>query len=521
MKSTHWFAIDRSHFSSISYAMLIVAGAIALSMAAICAAALYQSRLDTMKHAVETSRNVALLAENDVVRNLELYSLSLQAVIDGLNDPEVMAASPHLREVALFDKAATASYLGSILVLDTEGNIAIDARKVNPGNVNFSGHDFFTVHRENSANGLYVGDPYASPLHGGALSIPLSRRISHADGSFAGIVLIDVQLEYFRKLFSGLSLGANGSLALIRKDGAMMMRQPFDAKVIGRNIRNASTFKRFIAEPEGSFSDISYLDGTHRLYYFKNLPSLPFIIMVAKAHSDIFTAWRQRALIIASLMGVLTAAFIGLSFAFVTQLKRRIRAESELALLARTDGLTGLNNRRRLDEMLDQEWHRARRNHSIFSLLFVDIDRFKVYNDTYGHQAGDDVISTIAKCIGDNIRRPGDIAARYGGEEFIVVLPDTSLEGASCLAESIRAAVSQLSVEHCGSEFGYITVSIGCAAWEPEHDADVASVIRSADEALYKAKTTGRNKVVVFTKSPTQQVADFRDTTQSHSQSLI
>jgi hypothetical protein len=172
MKSTHWFAIDRSHFSSISYAMLFVAGAIALSMAAICAAALYQSRLDTMKHAVETSRNVALLAENDVVRNLELYALSLQAVIDGLNDPEVMAASPHLREVALFDKAATASYLGSILILDTEGNIAIDARKVNPGNVNFSGHDFFTVHRENSAKGLYVGDPYASPLHGGALSIP-------------------------------------------------------------------------------------------------------------------------------------------------------------------------------------------------------------------------------------------------------------------------------------------------------------------------------------------------------------
>jgi hypothetical protein len=75
----------------------------------------------------------------------------------------------------------------------------------------------------------------------------------------AGVVLIDVQLEYFRKLFSGLSLGENGSLALIRKDGAMMMRQPFDAKVIGRNIRNASTFKRFIAEPEGSFSDISYL----------------------------------------------------------------------------------------------------------------------------------------------------------------------------------------------------------------------------------------------------------------------
>lgn len=483
--------------SRAPYAMLLIGGGIALLMTVLITVVLYQSRLDTMKHAIETSRNVALLAENDVVRNFELYELSLQAVVDGLNDPEVMAASPHVRNAALFDKAATATYLGSILVLDAEGKIALNAGMKNLANGHYAEHDFFKVHRDSPSIGLYVGDPYASTLHGGALSIPLSRRVSHADGSFAGIVLIDVQLEYFQKLFSELSLGKNGSLALIRKDGTMMMRQPFDAKVIGRNIRNASTFKRFMSAPEGSFSDTSYLDGAQRSYYFKNLPSLPFIIMVARAHSDIYAIWRQRALLIASVMGMLTIAFIGLSFAFGVQLKRRMRAESELAMLARTDGLTGLSNRRKLDEIIDHEWCRATRNHSTFSLLFVDIDWFKAYNDTYGHQAGDAVLATVAKCISDNIRRPADSAARYGGEEFIVVMPDTTLDGGAFIAENIRQAIEQLALPHAGSEFGCITVSIGCAAWVPARGLDIPKVLRLADEALYSAKMTGRNKVVL------------------------
>jgi diguanylate cyclase (GGDEF)-like protein len=126
-----------------------------------------------------------------------------------------------------------------------------------------------------------------------------------------------------------------------------------------------------------------------------------------------------------------------------------MRAESELILLARTDGLTGLNNRRTLGEILEREWRRARRTRSVFSLLFVDIDRFKAYNDTYGHQAGDDALTAVAKCIGENIRRPMDSAARYGGEEFVVVLPDTAAEGAVQIAEKIRQAISELKHRAC------------------------------------------------------------------------
>nr|WP_311529690.1 sensor domain-containing diguanylate cyclase [uncultured Ralstonia sp.] len=496
-----WFSFYWDYRRLTAPRVIVVAGVvIALSMVAICAMVLYQSRLDAMARAAETSRNLALLAERDIERNFELYALSLQAVVDGVNDAEVMAASPRLRGFALFDRAATATYLGSMLVLDAQGNVVIDSANEIPRKANFSDREYFKVQRDNPNAGLYVGDPYSSRLRDGSPSIPLTRRLSRPDGSFAGIVLIAVQLEYFHKLFAALSLGPHGSVALIARDGAMIMRQPYDVNVIGRNIRSASTFQKFLSAPEGSFSDTSILDGVERLYYFKNLPDLPFIIMVAQAHADIYAAWERRALTIASLMAALALGFIGLSFAFAAQLRRRMRAESELAMLARTDGLTGLNNRRTLGEILDQEWRRAKRTRGVLSLLFVDIDWFKLYNDTYGHQAGDDALAAVAKCIGDNIRRPTDSAARYGGEEFIVVLPDTSPEGAASIAEKIRAAISNLAIEHRGSEYGRVTASIGAAAWTPEQDVDVSAVIRAADEALYDAKATGRNRVAQSAK---------------------
>jgi diguanylate cyclase (GGDEF)-like protein len=280
----------------------------------------------------------------------------------------------------------------------------------------------------------------------------------------------------------------------------MVMRQPFDERIIGRDISTASTFRRFVADKEGDFADTASIDNVRRLYTFKTLPHLPFIVMVAVAEQDIYAAWRRRALTIGSLMAALGVAFVALSAVLGSQLRRRMRAESELQLLARTDGLTGLNNRRTFGEILDLEWRRARRARSVFSLLFVDIDRFKAYNDTYGHQAGDEALAAVAKCIGDSIRRPGDTAARYGGEEFVVVLPNTPAAGASFIAEKIRAAICNLSLRHAGSEFGCVTASIGSASWDPESGMDVSDMIQDADRALYRAKAMGRNVVALSSR---------------------
>ncbi|WP_184056471.1 sensor domain-containing diguanylate cyclase [Paraburkholderia sp. MM5384-R2] len=471
---------------------------IALVMVGLCVMVLYQGRVDALDRARETSHNVALIAQRDIERNFELYALSLQAVVDGMSEPDVLALPPHLRREVLFDRAATAKYLASMLVLDERGNIVIDASRDIPRKGNFADRRYFTIQRDNPNAGLYISDPYLSRLRDGSPSIALSRRLSNPDGSFAGIVLIAINLEYFHHLFNGLSLGPHGSAALLGKDGMMVMRQPYDARVIGRDFSRASTVRHFGLAPEGSFSETASIDGVRRLYSFKNFPDLPLVLMVAEAEEDIYAAWRKRALMSGSLMAASGLGFVTLSFLLGAQLRRRMRAESELQILARTDGLTGLHNRRTLGEILDQEWRRARRTHNVFSLLFVDIDRFKVYNDTYGHQAGDDALAAVAKCIGESIRRPADSAARYGGEEFVVVLPETAPAGASLIAEKIRLAISELGIEHAGSEYGRVTASIGMASWSPDQGGDMTTVIKAADEALYNAKAAGRNKVSPF-----------------------
>jgi diguanylate cyclase (GGDEF)-like protein/PAS domain S-box-containing protein len=171
--------------------------------------------------------------------------------------------------------------------------------------------------------------------------------------------------------------------------------------------------------------------------------------------------------------------------------------------LAQIDGLTGLANRRHFDEMLDQEFQRARRQQLPLGLVLLDIDYFKAFNDHYGHLGGDDCLRRVAGCVADANRRPGDHTARYGGEEIAVVLPATETEGAAKVAEALRCAIAALKIEHAGSEFGIVTVSLGAAAINPAAaDSVAAALIQAADMALYQAKAAGRNCVRSRTTLP-------------------
>jgi diguanylate cyclase (GGDEF)-like protein len=164
--------------------------------------------------------------------------------------------------------------------------------------------------------------------------------------------------------------------------------------------------------------------------------------------------------------------------------------------LIMTDQLTGIPNRRNLDERMFTEWNRAIRDHMPISILMIDVDKFKNYNDTYGHQQGDVVLQTVAKIFTQTLMRPTDFAARWGGEEFIVLLPNTNLNGAMNIAEHIRASVEDTLIPCGDGSTTRVTVSIGVNSLTPIPNISVDLFISSADEALYTAKRTGRNKVV-------------------------
>jgi diguanylate cyclase (GGDEF)-like protein/PAS domain S-box-containing protein len=170
--------------------------------------------------------------------------------------------------------------------------------------------------------------------------------------------------------------------------------------------------------------------------------------------------------------------------------------------LAITDGLTGLANRRRFDQCLTQEWRRGMRDRSPLSLLLIDADLFKSYNDTYGHLRGDSCLKQIAESAQDVVARPGDLVARFGGEEFAVLLPSTGNEGAVHIAEEIGAALRARQLPHKGNPPGIATISIGCATLVPRLGENSTHLIESADEALYRAKRSGRNQVCNSANAP-------------------
>jgi diguanylate cyclase (GGDEF)-like protein len=178
------------------------------------------------------------------------------------------------------------------------------------------------------------------------------------------------------------------------------------------------------------------------------------------------------------------------------QLEENRRLEDELRALTITDSLTGLRNRRHFDTVCATEWERARRAQRPLTVLFIDIDFFKAYNDSHGHGAGDDCIAVVGKAIDQSLQRPADLAARYGGDEFVVLLPDTDLAGAVDVAERVAAAVRALDIPHGGSRFGRVTLSIGVAQQIPEPNHRPQEMLQRADRALYAAKESGRNEIM-------------------------
>ena len=482
---------------------------VALAMLAFGSLALLSSRNDAWEQAERSAGNLLLALDRDIGRNLAILDLSLQGLVEALQEPGLSEVSPGIRHHALFDQAASAEDLGSLLVLDETGEVVEDSTSKSVHKLNLGDRDYFRVHRDDPDIGMYISRVFESRLSANDLRFAISRRITDADDQFAGIALATLRLTYFRKLFEKLQLGANGTISLVRTDGHIVIRYPFNPADVDRDISGGTTFRRLVSAPSGQYVAVASIDGIERLFTFRRVGDLPLILTINLSTEEIMAPWRRKAMVIGPVLLLLCAGAIASSLLFRREVRRRAATEAaladaaqKLAVIASTDGLTGLSNRRTFDLEFDRAYRRALRGGTSLALLMLDADFFKRYNDTYGHPAGDTVLRGIATCLRQRLRRPDDLVARYGGEEFVALMPETDLDSARSVAEQIRIGIEELALEHSGSSFGFVTVSVGVAAVTPLLGMEPAELIQSADRALYDAKRDGRNRVCAIEVPP-------------------
>jgi diguanylate cyclase (GGDEF)-like protein len=470
--------------------LLVPLFAVVLGFCAVCGYVLIKARNAAWQHAAEVATSLTAALNSEIQHNIETVDLSLQAVADNIDRPDINDLSPELRQLVLFDRSATARNLGKIVVIDETGRIRYDSQSLMPSSANLGDRDYFIAQKPDTATSLFISRPAVSRLSGMRF-VGLSRRLSHVDGSFAGVAIASLRLTYFEQLFRHTTLGSNGTVVLLRTDGTVLSRWPRQRQSAGLNLGQSQLLNHWRTAQKGHFEVKSAVDGVRRLIAYSQIGDLPMVIAVGQSTDDIYAPWRGYAVSVGAMILLLCAMTLVLALYFVRELGRRKDAEGKLAILAATDSLTGLANRRCFKEAIGREWQRGQREQTALALMMIDVDQFKGYNDVHGHQAGDRLLRTLGRAIAGGIGRGGDIGARYGGDEFAVSLPGTDLVGAGRVADNIRRAFASQSEQ---DGIAVANLSIGIASMTPGSTDTFSELIQLADIALYRAKHLGRNR---------------------------
>lgn len=323
--------------------------------------------------------------------------------------------------------------------------------------------------------------------------LPIARAVIGPDGVRA-VVMVELFIDSFERSFGALDLGPDGVVWLLWGGDTVVLRRPapdLDGET-GRIVRGSANAHHYLGRAAGTYRGVSAIDGVARLYAFRALPGLPLILSVGLGADSLDAGWRRQAMTSLLLAGGLCSVLFGIAVLLRREIARRSAIERDLWLLSETDPLTGLANCRRFERVIEIEMRRSRRNRSHLSLLLVDIDRFKLINDRFGHATGDKVLRAVAERLLAAVRRPGDLAARVGGDEFAILLPETEGAGAEVVAEAARRGVETCPLP----ERGGTTITVGIATFVGLGASTPADLFAAADRALYAAKDAGRNRTL-------------------------
>lgn len=428
------------------------------------------------------------------------------------NGPEY-ASTPAFK-AQIHEQQGKLPQLHGLFIYDRQGNWVATSGSYVPAKASNADRDYFIWHRTHSDTGIHISRVIRSRSTGD-LVIPVSVRLNDAEGNFAGVALATVKVDYFRQFYSYYSLGERDMLALILADTSVLYIRPLPESFINRSLSSSPLFKNELkVSDSGSATWRSALDGVERLFGYARLERYPLIVTAGYDRDAARAEWMSENLVDLALNVVLLFIITGMGFFMLRQVRVNVKNQLELTLvrdeltsinhtlqsLALVDGLTGLANRRQFDALLEKNLERSAKSGEPLSLIMVDIDYFKRYNDTYGHVAGDQCLRHVGVALKSVIHRSDDIVARYGGEEFAIILPNTGPTAALKVAQRAVQAVSDAGLAHTATALsgGTVTISAGCGTITGRGDAREAEELKQqADNALYRAKRNGRNCAVM------------------------
>jgi diguanylate cyclase (GGDEF)-like protein len=396
------------------------------------------------------------------------------------------AALRQLMLARIHDKGSPAQ---GLLVVDRDGRTVAATTEIGGAGMGDAIGAAGAYHQAHAGKDLHIGGAVVA-LPDGRRALVVSRRLDDGEGRYAGLILAAIPVRHFQEYYGRMATGPHGAVTLALAGGTVVAQRPAAGGAAG--------------------SDVGAAEGG-QLHSARRSARYPLVVDAAVGKDDILADWRrvtwQES---AALAGEMLSVYL-VCFWVIAEMRVRERLElhlrsaqdtlerqnAALERLAHTDGLTGLHNRRHLDERLAFEVARAARERTPLSLIMMDVDFFKRYNDTYGHAAGDECLRMVARVLAATVNRPADLAARFGGEEFAVLLPNTAQEGARRIAEAICEGVRAAGMVHGASDLGVVTISAGVATVVPAPGDGVRALVEAADAALYGAKEAGRNRVHV------------------------
>jgi len=442
------------------------------------------------------ARRLAGSLQQEVSRDIDLIDLSIQAVADAAGQPAVMRLPTVLRDQLFFSRAGAARYVQKVSLIDEHGAViseSLSTSDAGPSQRHYVDAQRVLVAPQSRDNSrLMFGNPYRA-LDGLTRLIDFSRDVWTPSGAFAGTVVATVNLTNFSNIFFSLNAPAHTRVTLKTMSSEELMRNDdFD----GRD--TALPASSFVTRMTNAIMQSIGKHGDDDVTVDSAVPGMPMLVSVVLSGPVLFAAWHDRVTQVTEYCLLISLLFVLMAASLAYALHRRAQSELALGRLASLDALTGLPNRRALDRTFQQAFEHAKRSRTPLSILFLDVDDFKNFNDRYGHVAGDQALQAVAAAIRTALSRNSHFVARYGGEEFVVIFPETGGPLAVSLAERVRLSVRSLRLEHAAAPAQIVTASIGVASFDTFTDTASAVLLARADNALYAAKRAGKDAVVML-----------------------